>query len=182
MHEVNARITRAIGVCAAAVLSCAGIASAQLSPPPELAPTGLLNAVLSYRLAVVESSAVVRACSVLKLMDTPRDFPHAFSTSVQKSLDRRESPCEPVTKPALDSTAALTMRDLRSMPVDPGCVTIDSVRRADSLATVYASAIRQGDAVHSEEFRASCQPRRKEWVVTDVRLYGLWYPHGAGCP
>ena len=117
------------------------------------------------------------------LMDTPRDFPHAFPVSVQNVFNRRVSPCEVVEKPMADSLGVVSMRDWARVPADPGCVMIDSVRRVDSLATVYASATRHGDAVHSEEFKVVYQASRKRWVVMEVRLHGLWYPHGGDrCP
>src|SRR4051812_33017695 len=108
-------------------------------------------------------STPINACSVYKLMERPQDFPNAFPISVQNILDRRVAPCEHVEKPTVDSLASLTRRDLSKIPGVPDCVMIDSVRRVDSLATVYASAIRQGDAVHSEEFKAAYQTARKQW-------------------
>jgi hypothetical protein len=157
-------------------------ARSQVARAPELAPTGLFAAVLRYRLAVIEPTPI-NACSVHKLMDRPQDFPNGFPIAVQNVFDRRVSICAHVEKPMLDSLTPTTMRDLSKLPRDPGCVMIDSVRRVDSLATVYATAIRNGDAVHREEFKAAYQVSRREWVVTEARLHGLWYPHGrSGCP
>ena len=154
---------------------------------PELAPSDLLAAVLSFRYAVVESSTPVIACSVVKVMETPSDFPHAFPIVVQNIFDRRYMPCEPVEKPPLlvyDTLNPPTQTELAKLRAlwapHLACVWIDSVRRVDSRASVYVTAQQHGDAVHSEEFRAEYQASRKLWVVVDARLYNLWYPHGRG--
>jgi hypothetical protein len=145
----------------------------------ELAPTDLLAAVLSYRFTVVESSTPIDACSVYKLMDTPRDFPYRYPNRVQNLFDRHVNACEPVEPPPVmfDSLHPPTARAMSMIRPDPGWVMIDSVRRVDSLATVYATVRRHGDAVHSEAFKAVFQTSFKSWVITEVRLYGLWYPH-----
>jgi len=163
----------------ASLLCFAGTAGAQANHSGGQASTGLLGAVLGYRLQVVESSTPIDACSVYKLMDTPRDFSLRFAIAVQNLFDRHTDPCTPIERPpvAFDSLNPPTMRNLSMIPKEPGSVMIDSVRRVDSLATVYASVRRNGDAVHSEEFKAVYQVAREQWLVKEVRLYGLWYPH-----
>jgi hypothetical protein len=94
-------IGSALTIVAAGMLSVS-LATGQSAPKQDLAPTGLLSAVLTFRLNAVESSTPIGACMVAKLMKTPQDFPHAFPMRVQAAFDRRTSICELVAIPVVD--------------------------------------------------------------------------------
>jgi hypothetical protein len=113
-------------------------------------------------------------------MDTPREFPQAFSIRVQNAFDRRASICEPLQEAVIDpdTISFQKLRDLALQQGNKGCVRLDSVRTVDSSATVHAT-VALGEAVHHEDFKARFMTARKQWVVTEMRAYGLWFAHGA---
>lgn len=170
--------------CFAVSFVCAiSAAGAQARPLPQLAPTGLLAEVLDYRGVVLGAPTPITTCSVVKLMETPKEFPWAFPMAVQSLFDRRVNPCERLEKVAIpyDTINGMTARDWSKIPPNLGCVSVDSVRRVDSLATVFISAITGGDALHTEEYMAVYHVSRKVWITKEAKLFGYINARGAEC-
>lgn len=167
---------------AALFVACISIAACHSASLPHLAtsatnpmsasvagiPTDLLVNVLDYRVHFIDRTTPIDACSMVRAMAQPSDYPAKIPARLRSVLNRQDAdPCVALTPVAMPDSALV-----------PGIVrvTFESFERSSDGGMVRL-LVRSGENVHREDFSVRLMTPGTWWGVAEVRVWGASRVH-----
>ncbi len=130
-------------------------------PPSARMPTELLVTVLGYRAHYIERTTPIDACSMVRAMATPGDYPARLPAFVRAMLNRQDAtPCTalpPVAGQDTLGTPAIARVAFESFDVSGS----DGVVRL---------RVRAGENMHREDYYLHVVTPGVSWGISEVRL------------
>ncbi|MDB4890472.1 MAG: hypothetical protein JWL61_2327 [Gemmatimonadetes bacterium] len=138
---------------------------AQSVAPTSALPTELAVAILTYRASYLERATPIDACSLVRVMSAPGDFPEKFPRLLRSQFDRQVGDaCSPAPQPQRDTVP------------EKSAISFERTVNVDS-AGIVRLVVRTGENLHREDYSVRKRPGERGWVVGEVRIWGAVRMH-----